>query len=96
MEQSVNCITIRGSLQQLPQFSHDNHGHRFYKFYLEVPRLSGAVDILPVISRQELMDTLDPTAGSMFAFPHIYSTTRATDAFVIVVVVFVVIVATRA
>ena len=65
MEQSVNCITIRGSLQQLPQFSHDNHGHRFCKFYLEVPRLSGAVDILPVIARQELMDTLDPTAGSM-------------------------------
>ena len=65
MEQSINCITIRGSLQQLPQFSHDNHGHRFCKFYLEVPRLSGAVDILPVISRQELMDTLDPTAGSM-------------------------------
>lgn len=65
MEQSVNCITIRGSLLQLPQFSHDNHGHHFCKFYLEVPRLSGAVDILPVIARQELMDTLDPTAGSM-------------------------------
>ena len=65
MEQSVNSITLRGSLLQLPQFSHENHGHPFCKFFLEVPRLSGAVDILPVIARQELMDTVDPTAGSM-------------------------------
>ena len=65
MEQSINCITIRGSLHQLPRFSHENHGHRFCKFYLEVPRLSGAVDILPVIARQEMVDCLDPTAGCM-------------------------------
>ena len=65
MEQSINCITIRGSLLQLPQFSHENHGHRFCTFQLEVPRLSGAVDILPVIARQEVVDELDPTAGSM-------------------------------
>lgn len=65
MEQSINCITIRGSLLQLPWFSHENHGHRFCKFLLEVPRLSGTVDILPVIARQDLVDALDPCAGSM-------------------------------
>lgn len=63
MEQSINSITIRGTLQQLPRFSHENHGHRFCKFYLEVPRLSGAVDILPVIARQETLDALDPSGG---------------------------------
>ena len=65
MEQSINSITIRGILQQLPRFSHENHGHRFCKFYLEVPRLSGAVDILPVIARQETLDALDPSGGCM-------------------------------
>ena len=65
MEQSINSITIRGTLQQLPRFSHENHGHRFCKFYLEVPRLSGTVDILPVIARQETLDALDPSGGCM-------------------------------
>ena len=65
MEQSINSITIRGILQELPRFSHENHGHRFCKFYLEVPRLSGAVDILPVIARQETLDALDPSGGCM-------------------------------
>lgn len=65
MEQSTNSITIRGSLLALPQFSHENHGRRFYRFVLEVPRLSGAVDLLPVIAEQQLVDTIDPTAGDM-------------------------------
>jgi len=65
MEHIRNTITLRGSLQALPQFSHENHGHRFYRFILEVPRLSGAVDILPVIAQESLLEGLDPTAGEM-------------------------------
>lgn len=60
-----NSITLRGSLQALPQFSHENHGRRFYKFFLEVPRLSGAVDTLPVIAQEATVFRLDPTAGEM-------------------------------
>lgn len=60
-----NSILLRGSLQELPQFSHENHGRRFYRFILEVPRLSGAVDHLPVIVREETVMQIDPTAGSM-------------------------------
>lgn len=63
MEQ--NNIVIRGSLLELPQFSHENHGRRFYRFILEVPRLSGAVDLLPVIAKEETLFRLDPTAGDM-------------------------------
>lgn len=63
MEQ--NNIVIRGSLLELPQFSHENHGRRFYRFLLEVPRLSGAVDLLPVIAKEETLFRLDPTAGDM-------------------------------
>ena len=63
MEQ--NNIVIRGSLLELPQFSHENHGRRFYRFILEVPRLSGAVDLLPVIVREETLFRIDPSAGEM-------------------------------
>ena len=65
MEHTTNSITVRGSLLTLPEYSHENHGKIFYRFTLEVPRLSGAVDILPVIAEQQLVDDLDPCAGSM-------------------------------
>ena len=60
-----NNIILRGSLTELPQFSHENHGRRFYRLYLEVPRLSGAVDILPVIIQEKTLFDLDPSAGEM-------------------------------
>ena len=65
MEHITNEITLRGSLQSLPEFSHENHSKRFSRLYLEVPRLSGAVDVLPVIAEENLLTGLDPTAGSM-------------------------------
>ena len=65
MEHTNNTITIRGSLQELPAFSHENHGKLFYRFILEVPRLSGTVDRLPVIAEQRILEQLDPCAGSM-------------------------------
>ncbi len=65
MEHTTNSITIRGSLQSLPQFSHENHGYQFYRFLLEVPRLSGAVDFLPVVAEKHILDEIDPTAGAM-------------------------------
>lgn len=64
MEQFENKALIRGSMQNLPQFSHENHGRKFYRFCLEVPRLSGAVDILPVVAELSVLQTLDLTAGS--------------------------------
>ena len=60
-----NQITLRGSLLQLPQFSHENHGKRFFRFTLEVPRLSGAVDLLPVVAEESILHALDPSAGDM-------------------------------
>lgn len=65
MEHTINTITIRGSLQALPQFSHENHGRRYWRFILEVPRLSGSVDTLPVIAEESLIMELDPCGGEM-------------------------------
>ena len=65
MEQITNQITLRGTLQNLPEFSHENHSRRFFRFFLEVPRLSGAVDILPVIAEEALLNAIDLSAGEM-------------------------------
>lgn len=65
MEHAINTITLRGSLQALPVFSHENHSKRFWRFVLEVPRLSGALDILPVIAEESLVMGIDPCAGQM-------------------------------
>ena len=63
MEHTTNQITLRGTLAALPEFSHENHNRRFYKFFLEVPRLSGTVDILPVIAEDRVLEEMDLSGG---------------------------------
>jgi len=65
MEHTVNHITLRGTLRELPAYSHENHGKRFFRFLLDVPRLSGAVDTLPVIAPEQVIGSLDPCGGEM-------------------------------
>ena len=65
MEHIVNQITVRGQLVDLPEFSHENHGRRFYRFYLDIPRLSGNSDCLPVIAEERVLDTIDLSGGDM-------------------------------
>ncbi len=65
MEYSANHIELRGSLVELPRFSHENHDRRFYRFLLEVQRLSGAVDLLPVIVSEQVLGEMDLSGGSM-------------------------------
>lgn len=59
MEHIVNQITLVGTLADIPQFSHENHGRQFFRFLLYVPRLSGTVDILPVIAEDRLLRAVD-------------------------------------
>ena len=65
MEHIVNQIVLRGSLASLPEFSHENHSKQFYRFFLEVPRLSGAVDKLPIVVSLEQLNKLDLSGGEM-------------------------------
>lgn len=65
MEHMANHITLRGSLASLPLFSHENHGRRFFRFFLDVPRLSGAVDTLPVIIEEGILNSADLSDGDM-------------------------------
>ena len=63
MEQYTNRILLRGDLMGLPEYSHENHGRKFYRFFLEVPRLSGAIDTLPVVAELRLLEGLDLSRG---------------------------------
>ena len=65
MEHTTNSITLRGELEALPEFSHENHGRTFYRFTLLVPRLSGAVDRLPIIAEDRLLEQIDPNGGEL-------------------------------
>lgn len=65
MEHIANQITLRGSLAALPTYSHENHGRKFYRFFLEVPRLSGTVDTLPIIAEERLINAIDLSGGEM-------------------------------
>ncbi len=67
MEHTTNIITLRGELAALPEFSHENHGRKFFRFTLNVPRLSGAVDSLPVVVEEHLLNELDLSGGEMLA-----------------------------
>ena len=63
MEHNANQITLRGNLSAPPTFSHENHGKQFYRFFLEVPRLSRVADKLPVIVPKALLDAVPVAAG---------------------------------
>lgn len=65
MLQQTNRAFVRGGLKELPEFSHETGGKRFFKFFLEVPRLSGALDTLPVILPEATLETLDLSGGEM-------------------------------
>lgn len=65
MEHKTNEIILRGTLRDLPVFSHENHGKRFMRFYLDVSRLSGVVDTLPVVVEENVIGQLDPSGGEM-------------------------------
>ena len=65
MEHSENTVTLRGELQGLPQFSHENHNKHFYRFTLAVRRLSGAVDLLPIVAEFGILQAMDLSGGEM-------------------------------
>lgn len=63
MEQTANHIALVGDLASIPQYSHSNHGRRFFSFYLEVVRLSNAVDRLPILAPEALLEQTELTDG---------------------------------
>lgn len=54
-----NQLELCGTVEDAPAFSHENHGERFYRFSLAVPRLSGQADRLPVVVPVTLLDRVE-------------------------------------
>ena len=64
MTHSQNDALLEGHPANRPEWAHENHGTQFYRFSLEVPRLSGTPDVLPVLLPGALLDRID-SQGSL-------------------------------
>ena len=50
-----NEVLLEGWVSSPPEASHENHGTKFFRFFLEIPRLSGQADRLPVLVCEEFL-----------------------------------------
>lgn len=57
---SQNDVLLEGTPLESPVWSHDNHGLSFCRFPLQVPRLSGTPDTLPILLPQALAGRVRP------------------------------------
>ncbi|MCL2343362.1 MAG: single-stranded DNA-binding protein, partial [Firmicutes bacterium] len=58
-----NQVELRGAVADRPVFSHESRGEKFYQFVMDVQRLSGALDSLRVIAREQQLQTLEVETG---------------------------------
>ena len=63
MENSTNAVDLGGRIASGFEFSHSVYGEGFYNLSLEVERLSGATDILPITVSERIVDTTLMTIG---------------------------------
>ena len=50
-----NYLTLVGKVTGEKKFSHEIYGERFYVFNLEIPRLSGNADIIPITVSERIV-----------------------------------------
>lgn len=60
----TNWVKTTGKIASPIEFSHEMFGEGFYNFYLEVPRLSETVDVLPVTISERLIVNMDLKEGT--------------------------------
>lgn len=58
--QTQNKVLLEGTALSMPEWSHENHGVQFYRFPMEVPRLSGAADTLPILLSEQFLRQIVP------------------------------------
>lgn len=56
---SINSLQLEGAVVQAPAFSHENHETKFHRLLLQVPRLSGQMDVLPVLLPEDLAQDVE-------------------------------------
>lgn len=60
-----NQANIIGEVVSAPIFNHEVFGEGFYMMYLEVRRLSGSVDTIPVMISERLIDVNEDFTGEL-------------------------------
>ncbi len=63
MEWNENRALFSGLVLSEPSFSHENHGEDYFRFPLQVERLSGVEDVLPVLVSRTLLEQFPVLAG---------------------------------
>lgn len=63
MENSNNSVVLAGTLGGRPEFSHAGKGENYYVFPLEVERLSGNVDTLNILVKEDLLRETEVCTG---------------------------------
>ena len=59
----TNMVRIVGLIKSDKEISHEMYGESFYNIYLEVPRLSDSVDLLPITISERLLLGIDMNPG---------------------------------
>ncbi|MDP4132822.1 MAG: single-stranded DNA-binding protein [Bacillota bacterium] len=67
MANENNRVRLKGTLCELPSFSHRIYGEGFYSMVLAVPRLSGAADYVPITVSERLLTGIDAEYGQNLA-----------------------------
>ncbi|MGN1302016.1 MAG: single-stranded DNA-binding protein, partial [Clostridia bacterium] len=58
-----NYLVLVGKITSEKVFSHEIYGESFYIFNLEVPRLSGTADCIPITISERLISNFDLSIG---------------------------------
>ena len=62
-----NQVMLKGKVVEEPVYSHSLYGEKFFSMMLEVPRLSGVTDVLPVMVSDRLLRLMDVSLGDELA-----------------------------
>lgn len=61
-----NYLTLVGKVTGEKRFSHEIYGEKFYVFDLEIPRLSGNADIIPITVSERIATDEMLTEGKIY------------------------------
>ena len=60
-----NKVKLTGTVVSEPEFSHEVYGEQFFNLFLEVKRISGVADIVPLTISERLFNLEDKCIGTV-------------------------------
>jgi len=62
-----NKVYLQGLILDKPEFNHSVMDEKFYSFHLQIPRLSGMYDVIPVTISEKILATIQFKVGEKLA-----------------------------